>query len=255
MTETSYQTVEIAYRVIDGRYVFLSPDRKVAIAAATRDDAAGAVSDLIHDFARRGIICRVAAYAPLGPWLNMLRDAGAICRVGVRDGPTPDLSRWQMPGGPTLAVPAPMYASWEDYLARVDRAARMARCAQAAKKANRKRLLSEAPATRLTAQDVWNVIDAARGRCAHCGSLAVESRPSSPTGAPVAWAQIGRRVGSLEHVRWRFGGGGNDLSNLAWSCLWCNTWPSERRSGSIDHGFYPPDSPVVLTVPKKPGGT
>src|SRR5258707_4186324 len=83
-------------------------------------------------------------------------------------------------------------------------------------------------------------MEAAQGRCAHCGALAVENRPSSPTGVPLPWAQVGRRIGSLEHVRWRYGGGGNDLSNLAWCCLWCNTWPKERRRGATDHGGYFP---------------
>jgi hypothetical protein len=118
----------------------------------------------------------------------------------------------------------------------------MAKCRDHAKKANRKRLLSEAPETRLTAQDVWANIEAAKGRCFHCGSLAVERRPSSPTGAPVEWAQIGRRIGSLQHLKCRLEGGDNDAANLVWACLWCNVWPSERRQLAIDHGgYYPQD--------------
>jgi hypothetical protein len=141
----------------------------------------------------------------------------------------------------------PIYLSWDDYVSRTTPATRLARCAQAAKKANRKRLLSKAPTVRLTALDVLGVLEAAQGRCAHCGSLAVESRPSNQTtGAPLPWAQIGRRIGSLEHVRWRFGGGDNDLANLTWSCLWCNTWQTERRPGASDHGGYDPD--------QRPGG-
>lgn len=150
--------------------------------------------------------------------------------------------RWQMPGALVSEAPAPLFASWTDYLQRTTQRERMARCYAAAKKANRKRLMSLVPSNRLSGTDVWNVIEQARGRCAHCGSLAVEARPSSPTGAPVAWAQVGRRIGSLEHLLRRFDGGDNDLSNLAWSCLWCNTWPSERRSNAVDHGgFYPVD--------------
>jgi len=235
---------EITYRFVEGRHVFLSSDKKIGIANSDRDAAAGALCDLLRDLRRKGVSCRIEAFGPLGPWLKVLRDEGAICRVGIPDPPRRDLSRWQMPGAPTALAPPPTYASWEDYIACVDVATRMARCAQAAKKANKKRLLSETPVTRLTALDVWNVLEAARGRCAHCGSLAVENRPSSPTGAPIAWAQIGRRIGSLEHVRWRFGGGGNDLTNLAWSCLWCNTWKSERRSGGTDHGGYYPEEGV-----------
>ncbi len=86
------------------------------------------------------------------------------------------------------------FASWGDYLARTSERDRMARCRAAAKKANQKRLLSDAPITRLTAHDVWEVIQAAKGRCAHCGSLAVENRPSGPRGAPIPRRKSG--VGS-----------------------------------------------------------
>jgi hypothetical protein len=150
------------------------------------------------------------------------------------------MPKWQMPGVPVPEPPPPVFASWTDYLQRTTPGQRMVRCYAAAKKANRKRLLSDAPNELLGGRDIWAMIEAAHGRCAHCGSLAVETRPSSPTGAPLAWAQVGRRIGSLEHVRSRFGGGDNDLSNLAWACLWCNTWPSERRHHALDHGgFYP----------------
>lgn len=172
----------------------------------------------------------------------MLRDVGAICRVGLQNPPPLKPVKWQMPGMPVPEAPPPVFGSWADYLAQTSERERMARCCAAAKGANRKRLLSDAPTTRLTTRDVWAVMEAAKGRCAHCGSLAVERRPSSPTGAPMSWAEVGRRIGSLEHVRWRYGGGGNDLSNLASACLWCNTWQSERRSQALDHGgYYPQD--------------
>ena len=160
---------------------------------------------------------------------------------GLREPPQPRRARWQMPDVPTPEAPPPVFTSWEDYLVRTSPSQRMGRCYAAAKKANRKRLLSTAPDVHLTRHDVWSVIEAARGRCFHCGSLAVEPRPSNPvTGAPVAWAQVGRRIGSLEHVRWRFGGGGNGVANLAWACLWCNTWEAERRPNATDHGGYHP---------------
>jgi hypothetical protein len=154
----------------------------------------------------------------------------------------------QWPSTITPPVPEPTYLSFADYLARTTHAERMVRCHAAAKKANRGRLLSSAPKHRLSGDDVWNVIEAARGRCAHCGSLAVENRPSKPNGAPAAWAQIGRRIGSLEHRHWRARGGDNDLSNLAWSCLGCNTWESERSQGATDYGgFHPPlDDPAAI---------
>jgi hypothetical protein len=156
----------------------------------------------------------------------------------------------QWPGVETAIAPEPTYLSFADYLERTTYAKRMARCHAAAKKANRERLLSPRPKHHLSGNDVWNVIEAARGRCAYCGSLAVENRPSQPNGAPAAWAQVGRRIGSLEHRRWRALGSDNDLTNLAWCCLWCNTWESERRQGATDHGGFhpPPDDPGSITA-------
>lgn len=235
--------IEITFRLADGRYVFASADKKIFVENADREKVAARFVRLLRELTCQGMSCRVEAYVPLGPSLKMLRDAGAICRVGLHDSQALKSPRWQMPGMPGPDPPPPVFLSWPDYLARTSRGQRMTRCHAAAKKANRKRLLSDAAKFRLRGQDVWAVIETARGRCAHCGSLAVENRPSNPiTGAPLPWAQIGRRIGSLEHVRWRFGGGDNDLSNLAWSCLWCNTWRGERRSLATDHGgFYPAD--------------
>lgn len=148
---------------------------------------------------------------------------------------------YQIPGVPVPVAPPPLFRSWSDYLAKTSYAERMGRCHAAAKKANRKRLLSPMPTERITGADVWAIIERAGGRCIHCGSLAVEKRPSDPrTGAPVAWAQVGRRIGSLEHLTGRFKGGDNHLWNLAWACLWCNTWPGERHPGATDHGGFHP---------------
>jgi hypothetical protein len=111
--------------------------------------------------------------------------------------------------------------------------------------------MSGIPEHRLSTQDVLDVLEAAQGRCHWCGSLAVERRPSGPAGAPLPWADIGRRIGSLDHVlslcdsgTWPAPGladmaGKNEPANLVWSCLWCNTWPSERVMGATDHGAIP----------------
>ena len=133
--------------------------------------------------------------------------------------------------GTSPTDPPPLFLSWDDYLAKTSIGERMSRCSATAKRANRKRLLSAAVETRLSGQDVWAILEAAKGRCAHCGSLAVENRPSNPvTGAPAPWDSIGRRIGSLEHIRTRYHGGGNDRENLAWACLWCNTHSSRAPS-------------------------
>jgi len=134
----------------------------------------------------------------------------------------------------------PRWTTWAEYRDAVAPWQVLERCRQSAKRANRKRLLSGRPREQVTALDVLAVFEAAEGRCAHCGSLAVEGRPSGAAGAPALWGQVGRRVGSLEHVVPRFAGGTNERSNLAWSCLWCNTWPDQRAPGATDHGAVQP---------------
>jgi hypothetical protein len=136
--------------------------------------------------------------------------------------------------------PPPVVYSWSDFLAKTTRAARRAWCAAKAKKANAPRLMSGRPANRITPDDVLAILEAARGRCSHCGSLAVEKRPSNPDGSSIVWESVGRRIGSLGHVISRFQGGPNTRENLAWSCLWCNTWPDERIHGARDHGGHFP---------------
>lgn len=185
-----------------------------------------------------------------------------------------------------LDIP-PRYSSWSDYIARTTYAEKMKRCHAASKRANRvhrcvwPRDFSGADSTtkawgdrikgpcvrcgalpktvcldevRLTGAAVWSLIVQAKGRCTYCGSLAVEGRPShSVTGAPLSWEHIGRRIGSLEHVEPFLDGRINDLSNLRWACLWCNTWPSERTRLAVDHGgFYPTDGDTAAPVVLKP---
>lgn len=98
-------------------------------------------------------------------------------------------------GRPIPEAGPPAYQSWNDYLARTNRTDIMAWCRAKAKKANAPRLMSEAPGDRLTGRDVWAIMEAAQGRCAYCGSLAVEKRPSTSTGQPLQWEHVGRRIG------------------------------------------------------------
>jgi hypothetical protein len=133
-------------------------------------------------------------------------------------------------------LPPPVYASWADFLARTTAAERRAWCSRKATKANGARLMSGEPLRKITASDVFAVLERAKGRCAYCGSLAVERLPRG------GWGHIGRRIGSLGHNVSRFHGGDNDRRNLSWVCMWCNTWPEERRKGATDHGgHYPVD--------------
>ncbi len=244
---TDDMTVHLRFARRERQYLFWSDDGRISIGEVTEASACESVLPLVEALVQQGKTVRIEANYALGPSVKALRAAGAICRSKPlpveRWNEAPSQARWQMPGVPTIDPGPPIYVSWEDYVVHTTNAQRMARCYAASKKANRKRLLSASPEHRLTGPLVWKIIETARGRCTHCNSLAVENRPSHPnTGQPLAWAQVGRRIGSLEHVEWRMGGGDNNFQNLAWACLWCNTWPSERRWGASDHGGYFPEA-------------
>ena len=83
-----------------------------------------------------------------------------------------------------VEIPPPVYESWSDYMQRATKKELRERCSQIAVRANRWRLMSGVPIERITGRDVWAVLDAARGRCGTCGSLAVERRPSRPEPGP-----------------------------------------------------------------------
>lgn len=143
---------------------------------------------------------------------------------------------WAGPSTPVPDAPRPRFTTWEAFLLVHDDRALLKIAGRKAARSNQKRLLSDAVDYRLTASDVLDVLKAAHGRCVHCGSLAVEARPSTAAGAPLPWASVGRRIGSLDHSVPRILSGSNRPDNLQWCCLWCNTWPAERRPGATDHG-------------------
>lgn len=139
-----------------------------------------------------------------------------------------------------ITTPLPLYSSYDDYRARVPVNEILRKCRHIARNANRARLYSGLATVRLIPGDVFLVLDRARGQCHYCKSLAVENRPSNINGAPLPWGHIGRRIGSLEHIVSRLDGGDNDADNLAWCCLWCNTWYAERIPFAPDHApIYP----------------
>lgn len=140
-----------------------------------------------------------------------------------------------------LEVPPPLWRTFEDFLAGTPMREIRHWCSRKAVRANRPRLLSGRPSERINTDDVVSILLAARGRCAHCGSLAVERAPMHPeTRKPLPWAHVGRRIGGLDHVMARFDGGPNTVDNLVWCCHWCNTWPDERISGAKDCGAIQP---------------
>ena len=219
-----------------------SADGRISV-GGTLDEVVESVVPLLQQLTGSGRTCAIVSELSLG-WkrTDALKATGATCKVALqaasrrRRNSQPPSKGWQMPADPVSEPPSPVYKTWEEYLARTTKQERMKRCYAASKKANRKRLLSAAPTAKVTGPLVWAVIEKARGRCAHCGSLALEIRPSKVNGAPSPWAPVGRRIGSLEHSKARYEGGDNFIENLAWACLWCNTWPCERRVGAKDHG-------------------
>lgn len=81
---------------------------------------------------------------------------------------------------PTLTAPPPRFLTYDAYRAATPLREVRAWCGLKAKRANRVRLMSGRPEERITTDDVYGILHAARGRCSHCGSLAVEGRPSGP---------------------------------------------------------------------------
>ena len=62
-----------------------------------------------------------------------------------------------------------------------------------------------------------------------------QGRPSAPDGRPVAWANVGRRVGSLGHLTARFNGVSNKPENLCWSSLRELQEPATTERSLADH--------------------
>lgn len=132
----------------------------------------------------------------------------------------------------------PTYENWSAFLRKMKSKSSAAKkmCEARTRKAN-----AADPANQITAEDIWSILVKAQGRCVYCDSLCVETLPyDAKTGRKLPWEDIGRRIGSLEHLIPRRDGGGNEPENLAWACLWCNTWESERRQGATDHGGHYP---------------
>jgi hypothetical protein len=90
--------IEVTFRLTDCQYTFASADRKIWVGRRDREKCAARFIRLVTELARKGTSCRIEAYAPLGPALKQLRDAGAICRVGLQNPPSLKPIKWQMPG-------------------------------------------------------------------------------------------------------------------------------------------------------------
>jgi len=116
------------------------------------------------------------------------------------------------------------YDSWEDFISNTTERERLAWCSGKANKSNSKRLLAGTPVPKIKALDVWKVLESVKGKCFYCGSLALEHQPWV-NGKPIPWSYMGRRIGALHHISKNREKDYNDINNLRWACLWCNTWP------------------------------
>lgn len=139
-----------------------------------------------------------------------------------------------------MDLPPPKYTTFEAFLQSTPRALIRNWCTQKAKHANRYKVMPGVPVERINTEDVWNLLIQAKGRCHYCNSLAVEKAPTDPiTGKTLPWEQVGRRIGSVDHVIARLDSGRNHMSNLVWCCHWCNTHPSQRIKNAKDYGAVP----------------
>ncbi|MFT8362923.1 MAG: hypothetical protein ABF608_07040 [Sporolactobacillus sp.] len=135
----------------------------------------------------------------------------------------------------TSDPPEPKYRSFEEFVEKAPKSEIRKWCYAKAYKANRSRRMSGAPIYKVSAQQVMDILFAAKGRCCYCGSLCVEKAPTK-NGKLTQWGYVGRRIGSLEHKERRVDFGDNNIENFEWCCNWCNTWPTERKRGATDHG-------------------
>lgn len=146
----------------------------------------------------------------------------------------------------TIPADGPIYTSWADWCVRTGVTDKRERCRRLTGSANRFRADSGFPRIRLEQWGVWGILKAAKGRCHYCGSLALENRPAAYGGPMNGWDSIGRRCASIDHVLERMKGGDNDLDNLVWCCMSCNSGerPSSRSEWDPKaNGGYYPDEP------------
>jgi hypothetical protein len=85
--------IEITFRHAEGRYIVASEDGKIDASNPDAEQILTLTVRLVRALTRKGISIRIEAYTPLGSFLNRLRDAGAICRVGLKN-PPPLQVRW-----------------------------------------------------------------------------------------------------------------------------------------------------------------
>jgi hypothetical protein len=79
--------IEITFRHVEGRYIVASEDGKIDASNPDAVEILVLTVRLVRALTRKGISIRIEAYTPLGIFLNQLRDAGAICRVGLMNPP------------------------------------------------------------------------------------------------------------------------------------------------------------------------
>lgn len=152
------------------------------------------------------------------------------------------------------ALPEPLYASWEDYVEHTTEQTRRAWLRRKVSKANSVRLLGGRPEGRLRLADAVSLLEEARGRCAACGSLAVEPTPRDVAGKQILGSMaLQRRIGTLDHWVPVLAGGSNHLDNLRWCCGRCQNLRPVGQPLSPDRAATQDDGPL-FGLPLLPPG-
>jgi hypothetical protein len=140
----------------------------------------------------------------------------------------------------TTPVPPPVrFRTWDNFVT-MNESDRLQRCEDEAKFASQNGFLPWHNPKHLDGQGVSLLLNAARGRCHYCKSLALESRPAEWEDAPSVWTPIGRRIGTVAYDAEPGINGCKGTIRPIWCCLWCKTWPDERKAEAPDHGGYYP---------------
>lgn len=152
------------------------------------------------------------------------------------------------------SLPEPLYASWEDYLEHTPEQTRRAWLRRKVSRANRVRLVGGRPEGRLRLADAVRLLEESRGRCAACGSLAVEPNPRDGTGKPILGSMaLQHRVGTIDHWVPVLAGGGNHLDNPRWCCGRCQNLRPVGQPLSPDRAATQDDGPL-FGLPLLPPG-
>ena len=99
---------------------------------------------------------------------TLLKIAESVKKNAVRD--------WKPDDSILVGVVIPKFNTWNEFFDTTEKE-RLSWCSSKASFSNKKRLLAGISVQKIMASDVWKVLEAAKGKCFYCGSLALEHLP------------------------------------------------------------------------------